>query len=103
MPKASYSIEFADGVADDLAQLRAHERTRILNAIEKQLQHEPTRKTRNRKILVGLIPPWEHIEPVWELRVDEYRVSYDVNEEAMHVIVRAIRHKPRHKTTEEIL
>jgi hypothetical protein len=54
-------------------------------------------------ILVGLVPPWEHIEPVWELRVGEYRVFYDVNEETAVVMIRAIRHKPPHKTTEEIL
>jgi mRNA-degrading endonuclease RelE of RelBE toxin-antitoxin system len=50
-----------------------------------------------------LVPPWEHIEPVWELRVGEYRVFYDVNEETAVVMIRAIRHKPPHKTTEEIL
>ena len=27
-----------------------------------------------------LAPPWEHVPPVWELRVDEYRVFYDVAE-----------------------
>jgi mRNA-degrading endonuclease RelE of RelBE toxin-antitoxin system len=50
-----------------------------------------------------LIPPWEHAEPVWELRVGEYRIFYDVDEVASVVIVRTIRHKPPHKATEEIL
>jgi mRNA-degrading endonuclease RelE of RelBE toxin-antitoxin system len=50
-----------------------------------------------------LVPPWEHVEPVWELRIGEYRVFYDVNEEDLTVAIRAIRHKPPHKTTEEIL
>jgi mRNA-degrading endonuclease RelE of RelBE toxin-antitoxin system len=54
-------------------------------------------------MLVGLSPPWEYVPPIWELRVGEHRVFYDVDEEAMVVIVRAIRHKPPHKTTEEIL
>jgi len=98
-----YEIEYAEGVADDLANLRAYERKNILDSIEKHLKHEPTRETRNRKILVGLVPPWEHIEPVWELRVGEYRVFYDVNGETAVVMIRAIRHKPPHKTTEEIL
>jgi len=98
-----YEIEYAEGIADDLANLRAYERKNILDSIEKQLKHEPTRETRNRKILVGLAPPWEHIEPVWELRVGEYRVFYDVNQETAVVMIRAIRHKPPHKTTEEIL
>ena len=53
--------------------------------------------------VLGLTPPWEHVEPVWELRVGEFRVFYDVSEEESRVIVRAIRRKPPHKTTEEIL
>ena len=90
-------------MADDLAKLRAYDRKQILDASEKQLAHEPTRQTRNRKILPGLIPPWEQVEPVWELRVGEYRVFYDVSEVAAVVMVRAIRHKPPHQTTEDIL
>lgn len=43
------------------------------------------------------------VEPVWELRVGEYRVFYDVNEGTSVVMIRAIRHKPPHKTTEEAL
>jgi mRNA-degrading endonuclease RelE of RelBE toxin-antitoxin system len=98
-----YEIKYAEGVANDLAKLRAYERTRILDIIEAQLAHEPTRPTRNKKILVGLVPPWEHAEPVWELRIGEYRVFYDVYEATSVVSVRAIRHKPLHKTLEEIL
>ncbi len=98
-----YQIEYAEDVADDLAALRAFIRTRILDKIEEQLKYEPSRQTRNRKILISLIPPWEHVEPVWELRVDEYRIFYDVDETEKLVSIRAIRHKPPHKTTEEIL
>ncbi len=98
-----YTIEYAEAVTDDLTDLRAYERNQILDSIEEQLTYEPTIETRNRKPLVGLVPPWEHVEPVWELRVGEYRVFYDVNEEASIVMIRAIRHKPPHKTTEEIL
>ncbi len=103
MPKAPYTIDYAEGVNEDLANLRAYEREQVLDALEKQLQHEPTRQTRNRKILVGLVSPWEHVDPVWELRIGEYRVFYDVDEQTSTVTVRAIRYKPPHKTTEEIL
>jgi mRNA-degrading endonuclease RelE of RelBE toxin-antitoxin system len=48
-------------------------------------------------------PPWDHELPVWELRVGEYRVFYDVNDTERQVTVRAIRRKPPHATTEEIL
>ena len=98
-----YGIRFSEGVAADLRRVKGSQRTQILDEIEVQLRHEPTRQTRNRKILVGLVPPWEHVEPVWELRMGEYRVFYDVNEEDLTVAVRAIRHKPPHKETEEIL
>ena len=98
-----YTIEYAEGVIDDLANMRVYERAKILDQLEEQLTYEPTQQTRNKKILVGLTPPWEHIEPVWELRIGQYRVFYDVDEAKSAVIVRAIRRKPSHKTTEEIL
>ena len=95
-----FIIEFAPSVADDLDGLRAFDRTRILDEIDEQLTHEPNRETRNKKVVVGLVFPWEHEEPAWELRVGEYRVFYDVDEPAGHVTIRAVRHKPPHKTTE---
>jgi len=98
-----YAIEYSQRAEDDLAGLRAFERVRILDEIDAQLLHEPTRPTRNRKLLFGLDPPWEHIPPVWELRVGEYRVFYDVDEIRRAVCVRAIRHKPPHRTTTDIL
>lgn len=98
-----YTISYAEGVADDFGRVPANERGRILDRIEQQLKHEPTQQTRNRKILVGLVPPWNHVDPVWELRVGEYRIFYDVDEAESTVIIRAIRHKPPHKRTEEIL
>ena len=41
---------------------------------------------------MGLVPPWHHVDPVWELRVGEYRVFYDVDEAESAVIIRAIKH-----------
>ena len=67
-----FIITYAEGVAEDLSAIRAFERNRLLDQIEEQLSHEPMRESRNRKVLRGLTPPWEHTEPVWELRVDEY-------------------------------
>jgi len=98
-----YKITYSNAVADDLKSFAAPERSQILDEIEVQLAHEPNRETRNRKILVGLVPPWEHVPPVWELRINEYRVFYDIDDKAKHVMVRAVRQKPPHKTTEDIL
>ncbi len=98
-----YAIQYVESIADDLAALRAIDRKKILDEIEEQLTHQPDQATKRKKILRGLSPPWEHEEPVWELRVDEFRAFYDVDESASQVTVRAVRHKPAHKTTEEIL
>lgn len=98
-----YEIRYAEGVAGDLAGLRAYERAHVLDAIEVQLLHQPTQRTRNRKLLVGLVPPWDCVEPIWELRIGQYRVFYDVDEAESIVTVRAIRHKPPHRTMEEVL
>ena len=96
-------IDYAAGVAEDLAGLRGFERARILDEIEEQLTEQPTQETRNKKLLPGLKPPWDQELPVWELRAGEYRVFYDVDDAERLVTVRAIRRKPRHATTEEIL
>ena len=98
-----YEITYSEGVVDDLGRLRAGQRAEILDRVEVQLRYEPARQTRNRKILVGLVPPWDHVDPVWELRTGEYRVFYDVDEVESAVIIRAIRHKPPRKRTGEIL
>ena len=98
-----YRITYSSSVADDLKSLGARERSHILDEIDIQLTHEPVQETRNRKILVGLAPRWEHVPPVWELRIGDYRVFYDIDKKAKVVVVRAIRPKPPHKTTEEIL
>lgn len=42
-------------------------------------------------------------EPVWELRVGGFRVFCDVNEAERRVVIRAVREKPPHRTTEEVL
>jgi hypothetical protein len=60
-----YTIEYAEGVAEDLADLRAYDRAQILDRIEVQLKYEPTQQARNKKILIGLTPPWEYEEPIW--------------------------------------
>lgn len=97
------TVRYTEGVAEDLKALRATDRRRVLDKIEEQLLHNPTQETRNKKILLGLKPPWEHEEPVWELRIGKFRVFYDVSQADENVIIRAIRTKPPHQTMEEIL
>lgn len=98
-----YTLEYTEDVAEDLKALRAADRKRILDKIDEQLVHNPSQETRNKKMVVGLKPPWEHEEPVWELRVGKQRVFDDVDEPKKVVVIRAIREKPPHQTSEEIV
>ncbi len=112
-----YAVRWAVGAKDDLRRmrLRANEVRRIVDAVDEQLTHEPQRETRHKKTIrpdedLG----FEHLEPVWQLSVGEFRVFYDVAEHdegveveaeegSAVVSIRAVRHKPAHKTTKEIL
>lgn len=98
-----FTIEIVESACDELQAIKSFFRTQIIDAIDEQLTREPTVETKNRKVLVGFRANFEHAEPVWELRVGQYRVYYDVNGESMTVIVRAVRKKPPHVTTEQIV
>jgi mRNA-degrading endonuclease RelE of RelBE toxin-antitoxin system len=98
-----FEIRFAEGVEEDLRNIRMYYRNQILDAIEERLAHEPDTKTKNRKLLENVIPPWQTVAPVWELCVGEYRVFYDVSRADSVVYVRAVRRKPRGAKTEDIL
>jgi len=86
-----------------MATLRAYDRRALLDAIETHLTHAPHVPTAKRKRLRNLTPPFEAIPPIWQLRVGPFRIFYDIDEQARRVSVRAVRRKPVHVTTEEIL
>lgn len=98
-----YRVLFSADVEGDLKKIRRYDRNNILDQIEKQLPNEPTVPTKNRKLLINLIPPWESVSVIWELRTGDYRIFYDVNEAEKEIYIRAIRKKPHGKTTKEIL
>ena len=67
-----HEIKFAQSVRQHLEALTAGERSKALDAMERQLLHEPLVETRNRKPLrPNPIAPWE-------LRVGKLRVYYEV-------------------------
>jgi mRNA-degrading endonuclease RelE of RelBE toxin-antitoxin system len=98
-----YEIRFAAGVERDLRRLKAFVRGRILDAIEEQLPYQATIPSRHRKLLINLVPPWVADPPIWELRVGDHRVFYDVADKEGIVYIRAIRVKRAGETTEDIL
>jgi mRNA-degrading endonuclease RelE of RelBE toxin-antitoxin system len=99
----TYTIEVTDLAIEELSNIRAFERRLILEAIRQQLTYEPTVITRNRKLLESLVPSFESVPPIWELRVGEYRIFYDVDEGERIVYIRAIRRKTPEQTTKEIV
>ncbi|MBI3821904.1 MAG: type II toxin-antitoxin system RelE/ParE family toxin [Planctomycetes bacterium] len=79
-----YEVRLADDAKRHLAAFPARDQRVVLDAIDEQLQHQPTVVTRNRK------PLRENPLAEWELRVQRYRVLYNVAEESVTVIVIAI-------------
>ncbi len=68
-----YEIIFAPEAVDDIAELRANDRAKVLDAIEMHLRFEPEKVSKSRiKRLKKL--EW----PQYRLRVDDIRVFYDV-------------------------
>lgn len=76
-----YEILLAPSAVEELRSLRAHVRTRVRDAIEQHLQHEPTRVSKSRvKRLRGLS------RPQYRLRIDDIRVFYDVTQTRVEIL-----------------
>ena len=86
-----FSLNFSNSALDDLNFFRTFEHRLILDEIDVQLRHEPTRTTRNRKPL----EPNELAD--WELRIGPYRVFYDVDSASGIVKIKAIGHKEHNR------
>lgn len=86
-----YEIKYTTGAIDDLKTLKKYEQQLILDGVDEQLVHEPKVETRNRKQL----RPNKVAE--YELRVQKYRVFYDVDGKGKIVKIVAIGHKDGNK------
>lgn len=76
-----YEILLAPEAVEDLKGLKANDRANVRDAIERHLRHEPRRESRSRiKRLKGLT------RPQFRLRVDEFRVFYDVTETEVEIL-----------------
>src|ERR1700676_983320 len=98
-----FAVQIMPGAFAELTAIKVFDRRRVAEAIDVQLTQQPLVETKNRKLMLDARPSFECEPPIWELRVGNYRVFYDVDEAVQTVFVRAIREKPPHATTEEVL
>ena len=83
-----YTIMLKRSAIADLDALRKYDATQIANAMERHLQHDPTKESKSRiKRLRGIT------NPDYRLRVGDYRVFYVVDGDARPVDVLRVMHK----------
>ncbi|MBI5653510.1 MAG: type II toxin-antitoxin system RelE/ParE family toxin [Chloroflexi bacterium] len=87
-----YDIEYSPDAEDHLRGLTARQQKIVLDGVDEQLTHQPAVRTRNRKPMrPGSLAPWE-------LRLGDFRIYYDVEEEPARVVyIRAVGIKERNK------
>jgi len=94
--RRAYDVEIASEAMAQLRWLRRHAATdarRVEDAIHERLTYEPTREDRNRKTTTEGAPA------PWELRVQPYRVFYEVDEAHRRVTIVWFVRKPREAST----
>jgi mRNA-degrading endonuclease RelE of RelBE toxin-antitoxin system len=99
----AFAVEIVPSALEELKAIKAFYQRQIAEAIDEQLLHQPTAPTRNRKLLTVSEASFTFEPPLWELRIGDFRVFYDVEHDKQTVYVRAVREKPPHATSEEIL
>jgi mRNA-degrading endonuclease RelE of RelBE toxin-antitoxin system len=82
-----YQIEYTSQAIQDIKYFQKHEQQQILSEISVQLRYEPSVETRNRK----RTRPNSMAE--WELRIAEFRVFYNVEEQVQIVEIQRIGEK----------
>jgi len=98
-----FGIEFSPSSRRELGDLRIFDHRKVLEAIERKLTYDPNVQTKDKKILGWEPANFGYVPPLWELRAREFRAFYDVDEAEGIVCIRAVRRKPPHKTTSEVL
>ena len=79
-----FTIDLSDDALEELRYFRKRDSTIIFDEIEQRLTYQPNVETRNRK------PLRSHLLGEWELRVDKFRVFYDIDTEHETVLVKAV-------------
>lgn len=86
----AYRVEFVSSAKEDLQRLRKTDQVKVLDQVERHLSHQPTlqSKSRIKALRPGTFPPYR-------LRIDEFRVYYDVDETLRVVAVYGVMWKER--------
>lgn len=87
-----YAIRVSDEAGKHMGRLTARQRSTLLDSVERQLRHQPTTPSRNRK---PMDPDKRSLIAPWELRVGNLRVYYAVEEESSTVVIVAVGTKVR--------
>lgn len=82
-----YDIEYTRQAVEDLKCFLKHEQQSIIDGIQVQLPYEPSVETRNRKRMRP------NSIAAYELRLGEFRVLYNVDEQVLIVDVQRIGEK----------
>ncbi|HEV3138138.1 MAG TPA: type II toxin-antitoxin system RelE/ParE family toxin [Pirellulales bacterium] len=75
-----FQIQYAEAAANDIRALRAFDQRKVLDGIEEHLTHQPQQTSRSRIKAMGQ-PFWSQ----YRLRIDDFRIYYDIDEEN-HVV-----------------
>jgi mRNA-degrading endonuclease RelE of RelBE toxin-antitoxin system len=86
----SYEIEYSPEAESHFRALTARQQATVLDTVDRELAHQPTVETKNRK------PMRPNSLAPWELRIGDLRVYYHVEEEPRRsVYIRAVGIKVR--------
>ena len=91
-----YEIRYAETAVADVRALRAFDQRKVLDGIESFLAHQPTFVSRSRIKLM--------VQPFWSqyrLRIDDFRVYYDVDDGRRVVSVLRVLEKATGQTPEQ--
>lgn len=88
-----FTIDITRTAHRHLAAFRKYDRNRILDGIKDHLTHDPNQETRHKKELRD--------NPIsdWELRIDPFRVLYEVDEKSRLVTIVGVGIKERERLT----
>ena len=86
-----YEIEFSGNAIKDLEYFKKFESNIIVTGVEQNLIYEPSLETTNRK------PLRPNDLASWGLRIDRYRVFYNILEEEQKVDIVAVGWKEHNK------